>query len=71
MSKSIKGNAPESIEEEQSSSKPQHQKRLGHDDVSSRAYLLWQERGCPNDSAEEDWLQAEREIESQETELAA
>jgi hypothetical protein len=27
-----------------------------------RAYKLWQERGCPIGSPEEDWLRAEQEI---------
>lgn len=31
-------------------------------DVASRAYDLWQQRGCPEGSAEEDWLEAEREL---------
>ena len=30
--------------------------------TSLRAYKLWQERGCPIGSPEEDWLRAEAEI---------
>ena len=32
------------------------------DTVAMRAYFRWQERGCPAGSAEEDWLEAEREL---------
>lgn len=30
--------------------------------VAELAYELWQSRGCPDGSAEEDWFQAEREL---------
>lgn len=30
-----------------------------HEDVSSLAYALWQARGCPEGSPEEDWFNAE------------
>jgi hypothetical protein len=33
-----------------------------HQQISLRAYQLWQERGCPIGSPEEDWLRAEEEI---------
>ena len=36
-----------------------------HDQISLRAYQLWQERGCPIGSPEEDWLRAEEEIRPQ------
>lgn len=29
-------------------------------DIATLAYALWQGRGCPEDSAENDWLEAER-----------
>lgn len=35
---------------------------FGHADIAARAYELWQERGCPDGSAEEDWHQAAREL---------
>lgn len=31
-------------------------------DVAKLAYALWQERGMPNESAEEDWIEAERQL---------
>lgn len=33
-----------------------------HDEVAALAYQLWQARGCPYGSAEEDWLRAESEV---------
>lgn len=30
--------------------------------IAQLAYALWQYRGCPIGSAEEDWLEAERQI---------
>ncbi|HTS65350.1 MAG TPA: DUF2934 domain-containing protein [Candidatus Acidoferrales bacterium] len=32
------------------------------DSVAALAYRLWQERGCPEGSPEEDWFRAEREL---------
>lgn len=30
--------------------------------VALLAYQLWEQRGCPEGSSEEDWLQAEQEL---------
>jgi hypothetical protein len=30
--------------------------------IAALAYALWQERGCPEGTPDEDWLRAEREI---------
>jgi len=35
-----------------------------HDQIASRAYELWCERGCPDGSPDQDWLRAEVEIEA-------
>jgi len=32
------------------------------DQIASLAYALWQQRGCPDGSAEADWLRAEEEL---------
>jgi hypothetical protein len=40
-----------------------------HDEIAFRAYLLWQERGSPIGSPEDDWFGAEREICGQTAEL--
>ena len=37
---------------------------FGHDDIAALAYELWQARGCPNGSPEEDWYQAAEELRS-------
>lgn len=34
--------------------------------IAARAYQLWQERGCPVGSPENDWLRAEEELKSNE-----
>jgi hypothetical protein len=30
--------------------------------IGRLAYFYWEERGCPNDSADEDWFRAEAEL---------
>lgn len=30
-----------------------------HDDIARLAHRLWEERGCPEGSPDEDWLRAE------------
>jgi len=35
---------------------------LRHEEIALRAYRLWEARGCPIGSPEEDWLRAEEEI---------
>jgi hypothetical protein len=32
------------------------------DDIAALAYALWRDRGCPDGSAETDWLTAERKL---------
>jgi hypothetical protein len=34
-------------------------------DIAALAYELWQQRGCPEGSSEDDWYEAERKIQSQ------
>jgi hypothetical protein len=36
----------------------------GHDEIATLAYELWQARGCPYGSPEEDWFRAEAELRS-------
>ena len=45
-----------------SESSPQVQ--LDEQDVADLAYQRWVERGCPQGSADLDWLEAERELRS-------
>jgi len=35
---------------------------FAHDEIAALAYELWQARGCPYGSSEEDWLHAESEL---------
>jgi hypothetical protein len=33
-----------------------------HEDIAALAYSLWQARGCPEGTPEEDWLSAEEAL---------
>jgi len=35
---------------------------VSHEDIARLAYALWEERGHAEGSAEEDWLEAERQL---------
>jgi hypothetical protein len=37
---------------------------FGHNDIAKRAYEIWQSRGCPEGSSEEDWFRAAAELRS-------
>jgi hypothetical protein len=37
-----------------------------HEEIALRAHLLWEARGCPIGSPEEDWLRAEEEIRNEQ-----
>jgi hypothetical protein len=37
-------------------------RRPNDDEIRNLAYRLWEERGCPEGTAEEDWSNAEREL---------
>jgi hypothetical protein len=36
--------------------------RFAHEQISLLAYALWQQRGCPEGSPDEDWFRAEQEL---------
>ncbi len=38
------------------------QQQISQDDIAQLAYALWQRRGCPDGSAEIDWLEAEAQL---------
>lgn len=49
----------------QPETKPQFQPQLEisstpQQDIANLAYAIWQQRGCPEGSSEQDWLEAER-----------
>jgi len=48
----------ESPETSAQSAEPQHVR----EQVASLAYALWEQRGCPEGSPEEDWFRAEQEL---------
>lgn len=35
---------------------------FGHEEIEKLAYELWQERGCPHGSPQEDWYQAAKDL---------
>jgi hypothetical protein len=35
---------------------------FGHEDIAALAHSLWQARGCPEGSPDEDWLHAVKEL---------
>ena len=35
---------------------------LDQEAIACLAYFYWEERGCPNDSPDEDWLRAQAEL---------
>jgi hypothetical protein len=66
MSKSNGMNLLESrlSDQEQAFSNGKREGRRKHSYIASRAYQRWQHRGCPEGSAEDHWLPAEREFAS-------
>ena len=37
---------------------------FGHDEIAALAYELWQARGCPDGSPQEDWFNASEQLRS-------
>jgi hypothetical protein len=35
---------------------------FGHNDIAALAYQLWEARGCPQGSPDEDWFEAVRQL---------
>jgi hypothetical protein len=44
---------------------------LGHFEISELAYSLWQGRGCPEGSPDEDWLHAADQLRARSSSLSA
>jgi hypothetical protein len=38
-----------------------------HEEITALAYSLWEVRGCPEGSPEEDWFNAERALKEQQS----
>jgi hypothetical protein len=49
----------------------QDREQLRHSKIVEKAYNRWQQRGCPEGTADEDWFEAERQYESRELVSAA
>lgn len=47
---------------ERATNHPSEMEDRSQQDIANLAYALWQQRGCPEGSPEEDWLQAEKMI---------
>lgn len=45
--------------------------RPEHRTIGELAYSLWQARGCPDGTAEQDWLDAEKQLRAAESRMAA
>lgn len=43
---------------------------FSHEDISARAYSLWEARGCPDGSPDEDWFRAVKELRSMASPVA-
>jgi len=41
-----------------------HAQEAGEEDIPALAYKLWQARGCPEGSSQEDWFRAIEELQS-------
>jgi hypothetical protein len=54
----------ETSRESLESSRPEDGDSNNHSEVAARAYQLWQERGCPIGSDQEDWFRAEAQLKS-------
>ena len=48
--------------ENSETSAPPARPHLTHEQIASLARALWQQRGCPEGSSEEDWYRAEQEL---------
>jgi hypothetical protein len=44
---------------------------LGHEDIALRAYSLWEKRGSPIGSPDEDWFRAEQELRAERAQSQA
>ena len=58
----VPGSVPRETEQTQSRTEIQQQQQQ---DIATLAYALWQQRGAPDGSPEQDWLEAERRVRDQ------
>ena len=51
--------SPQTAKEPQAASSAAPNTNPAHEQIAALAYRLWQARGCPENSSEEDWFEAE------------
>jgi hypothetical protein len=58
-----------SVQEElpENSEKSQPSETVSQEGIARLAYALWQARGCPDGSPEQDWFAAEQQIRASQT----
>ena|SRR5260370_35875774 len=61
MKKNFKSGSP-GVVNACASEKVQPRVTVSHEEIAALAFSYWQERGCQDGSAEDDWLLAEREL---------
>jgi Protein of unknown function (DUF2934) len=49
---------------------PGRSETMDHGAIATRAYELWQARGCPIGSSQEDWFRAEQELKDRVASIA-
>ena len=60
--KVIPAPTPAAVSPSESSAPTDISEQKSSQDIVALAYELWQARGCPDGSPEEDWFKAEREL---------
>jgi hypothetical protein len=56
------GNGSQELDGLQAEAARQETSEFHHADIQARAYKLWVSRGCPGDSADEDWFLAAKQL---------
>jgi Protein of unknown function (DUF2934) len=69
-SRALKPHSTNSVSAPDNAVEPRVAETVIEDQIATRAYQLWQERGCPIGSPEQDWLEAERQLRSVERSTA-
>jgi len=54
----------ETYEHDRAAAPENHNASFGHDETAALAHELWQARGCPAGSPDEDWFRAVKELRS-------
>jgi hypothetical protein len=62
LSRQAHESSQESHRQDHAAAPEQVLETFGHRDIAALAYELWQARGCPEGSSDEDWFQAVRQL---------